>query len=434
MAKDTSRRPTKRQKGAIGPVTPAPSSFGAPEKRFRVVGGGASAPKAAPASKATKAAAPAPKAPKTPKVGAPTRRASAPAGASTPRSSRPAFLDKVARRPATDRPATGREERQRHQRVVTLKLVARVAAGLVALAVVALVAFIILRNSSAFAIENVEVEPTTHVTEDDLQKLVQVPAGSTLLNMDTSSIEKTLKTDPWVGSVTFERVFPHTLKLTINEQKPDALVVMSSGSVAWYLGDAGSWIQPTKLTPAEGQSVNDAALAIALSEGALLVTDVPATVQPAAGAPATDDALAAVQTFRKGFSESFSSQVVSYSAPSADNVSCTLSSGIQVELGRAENIEQKESIVSGYLNQYGAGELLIINVRVVSNPGVRPVGSDQIQGGSGVTAPSGEGEQTGEGAGMPAEGEPAVEGQDGTQDGTQDPEPSSDSGAPTADA
>ena len=396
MARDTSRRPTKRQKGAVG-ATP-PTSFGAPEGRLRMVpgtGAGASAPKVG-TPKVAKVPKPAkvkvPKPTKAPKAPAPSRRASAPAGSTaTARPSRPAFLDRVAKRPAaSERPASGREERQRHQRVVTAKHVARAAAVLLGLVLVGLVAFVLLRNAPTFAIENVEVEPTAHVTEDDLQKLVRVPAGSTLLNVDTDAIEQTIKTDPWVGSVTFERSFPHTLKLTINEQKSDALVVMNSGSVAWYLGDAGSWIQPTKLSPAEGQSVNDAALAIALSEQTLLITDVPATVQPAAGSPATDDALAAVQAFRQGFSESFSSQVVSYSAPSADNVSCTLASGIEVELGRAENIEQKESIVSGYLNQYGAGELLIINVRVVSNPGVRPVGSDQIQGGSGVTATTGE--------------------------------------------
>ena len=411
---DASRKPTKRQKGAIGSVPASSPRAGEKPSRARVGMPRAPKPKGTPKLRVPKPSRP---------LRAPGRGRDGRPAASSPTAgpSRPAFLDWVAPRAnASERPASGREERQRHQRALTLKMVARVAATLAALALVAGVAFLVLRNSAVFSIDNVEVEPTEHVTSDDLQKLVQVPEGSTLLNVDTAAIEEALKTDPWVGSVTFERSFPHTLKLTINEQKPDALVVMSSGSVAWYLGSAGTWIQPTKLTPAEGQSVNDAALALALPQQTLLITDVPSTVSPEAGATATDEAIQAVQSFRKGFSADFAAQVVRYSAPSADNISCTLSSGIEVELGHPENIEQKESIVKSYLDSHEGGQLLIINVRVVSNPGVRPVGSDKVQSGQGVTAMG----SAGSDGAAPAGGE-----KDDTAAGSSDSSASGDAGS-----
>lgn len=325
-----------------------------------------------------------------------------------------------------------------------------VAAALAAVGVALAIAFFALRNSTVFSIDTVEVEPTAHVTEEDIQNLVRVPVGSTLLNLDTASIEEGLRRDPWVAGVEFERVFPHTLRIVIVEQAVDALVVMNAGSVAWYLGDAGAWIQPTGVEPAEGQSVNDAALATALEEGCLLITDVPATVSPVAGSEATDDVLHAVESFRAGFSESFSSQVVSYSAPAADSIVCTLSNGVEVLLGSPTDISTKEEIVTGYLEQFPAGSVTYINVRVVTKPAVRVIDSGDVEGGDGVVASSqgtaqqgDSGTSTDSGSGTDSDGGTADDaatgdatgtGMDDSSDASQDgSDASSSDGSTTAD-
>lgn len=283
--------------------------------------------------------------------------------------------------------SAAREQRQRGEFLDGRAglIAARVAAVALALALVAGVAFLVLRNSSAFEIASVEAEPTAHVTQEDIQNLVQVPAGSTLLNVDTAAIEAALKKDPWVASVDFERVFPNTLVLHINEQRIEALVVMSTGTLAWYLGDAGIWIQPTKITAGEGQSVNDAALQVAMQEGCLLITDVPSTVDPVAGSVATDAVLASVELFREGFSSDFSSQIVSYSAPSTDNITCMLSSGVEISLGSATDISTKEQIAAEILEEH-PGQVTYINVRTPTRTGAsyRKISSDTVQSGSGL--------------------------------------------------
>lgn len=362
MARSESRRPTPRQKS---PAKAGSSRTSRTAKTSRAPR--ARSPRSAGGSRA-------------PKAGRPL-------GSTAPRAgTRPAFLDRAASGPVSgSRPAPGRERRQRHQRAQAMRVVALVAAGLAALALVGLVAFFVLRGSSAFAIAQVEVESTEHVSQEDIQKLVQVPAGSTLLNVDTSALEADLRRNPWVASVSFERAFPSTLRMTITEQDVDMLVVMSSGSLAWYLGDAGVWIEPAKIQTVEGQSLDDVALGMATSEGCLLVTDVPATVDPESGAQATDEVLTAVQAFREGFSADFSAQVVSYAAPSPDSVSCTLKNGVEVLLGSATDISTKEQVVSRYLEKY-PDNLLYLNVRVVSNPAVRTVESDNVQAGSGEAA------------------------------------------------
>nr|WP_226371879.1 FtsQ-type POTRA domain-containing protein [Thermophilibacter gallinarum] len=240
-----------------------------------------------------------------------------------------------------------------------------------------------MRNTSAFEITSIEVEPTEHVSAESVQSLAQVPAGSTLLNVDTNAIEEALRKNPWVASVDFDRRFPSTLGIRIQEQRVDALVLMSSGAVAWYLSDQGTWIEPVMVEPAEGQSTNDAALAIARDNGCLLVTDVPATVEPSAGAEATDATLDAVAQFREGFSSDFNAQIVCFRAPSAEGISCVLENGVEVSLGAPTDIAEKERIVEGYLAEHEGG-LLLINVRVVSSPAYRELSSDNLTFGSGV--------------------------------------------------
>ena len=297
---------------------------------------------------------------------------------------RPAFLDNAAaaRRGA---PQGGKERRERYQRGQSAKAVVGIVGGVAVLAVVLLVAYFVLRSSSAFAIQNVVCEPTEHVTESDIQNLLSVPEGSTLLNFDGAAIEASLKKDPWVGSVSFERQFPDTLKVVVNEQSTDALVVMNAGSIAWYL--------------AQNQSVNDAALAQATSEGVLLITDVPSSVSPKSGAEATDDVFAAVRSFREGFSADFSAQVVSYSAPSTDNISCTLASGVEISLGSASQISAKESIVKEILAAH-PGKVTFINVRVPSSTGssYRSIDSEDVEAGTGVTSGSASDVQSSEAA------------------------------------
>ncbi len=268
-----------------------------------------------------------------------------------------------------------------------MKIVMGVIAAIVGLGLVALLALVLLRDSPVFSIDSVTADPTEHVTADDIQKLLKVDAGSTLLNLDEEKVEAGLKKNPWVASVSFEKEFPHGLKVVINEQVPDALVVMSSGSIAWYMSADGTWIEPVKVSAADGESVDDAALTVAAARGVVLITGVPATVSPEAGAAATDATLAAVKQFREGFSSSFAAEVASYKAPSADAVSCVLKSGVEISLGSTSNISYKEQIVQGLLQKY-PNQLTYINVRTPSNTTVRKISSTDVQAGTSLTGES----------------------------------------------
>ena len=284
-----------------------------------------------------------------------------------------------------------------------MKLIGGAVVAVCAVGLAVLIAFFVLRDSAVFSVDDVVVEGSTHVSESDVRNLFSLEDGTTLLNIDKDQINEQLKRDPWVASVEVERQFPHTVKLTVVEQQVDMLVVMNSGSLGWYLGSSGSWIEPTKIEVSEGQSVNDAALAKARAEGVVLVTGVPATVNPASAQPATDDVLSAVKSFREGFSSEFAAKIVSYDASSADAVSCVLESGVQISLGAATSISYKEQVASALLEKY-PGQITYINVRQPASASVRKVGSADVTQGTGADGGSPQQGQQGSGGDDPGDG------------------------------
>lgn len=356
----------------------------------------ARAPKAPRAPRAQRAAKPA--------FRMPDRRSAAPKAPAA--GAVPAFLGRAAQQAgrAATTPMSGRERREQHQRTDRVKLIGGAVVAVCAVGLAVLIAFFVLRDSTVFSVDDVVVEGSTHVSESDVRNLFSLEDGTTLLNIDKDQINEQLKRDPWVASVEVERQFPHTVKLTVVEQQVDMLVVMNSGSLGWYLGSSGSWIEPTKIEVSEGQSVNDAALAKARAEGVVLVTGVPATVNPASAQPATDDVLSAVKSFREGFSSEFAAKIVSYDASSADAVSCVLESGVQISLGAATSISYKEQVASALLEKY-PGQITYINVRQPASASVRKVGSADVTQGTGADGGSSRQGQQSSGGDSPGDGD-----------------------------
>ena len=101
------------------------------------------------------------------------------------------------------------------------------AAALIAVAVLG----IVVANSPIFAITDVVVNGSEHVTQQTAEQLVNVPDGATLMNVDTGAIEEALSQNPWVSGATIERQFPHTLVITPTEHEVAAIAFIASSDV-----------------------------------------------------------------------------------------------------------------------------------------------------------------------------------------------------------
>lgn len=268
-----------------------------------------------------------------------------------------------------------------------VKVVVIVVGVLLALLVAFLVAITLLSHTSAFSITEVEASDTTHVSADSIVRLANVQDGTTLLNVDTKAIEANLERNPWILSATITREFPDKLRIDVTERQPAYLVVMGSGNLAWYLGPDNVWIEPKRIETEGDESVTDAAMTLAQDTGSVVITEVPTSVSPVAGTICTDDEILSVISFQNQFSNDLKSQIVCYSAPDTNGISCVLSCGVQISLGSASNIDSKETVINQVLAEY-SGQITFLNVRVPSKPSYRGLSGEDLVSGTGANGTS----------------------------------------------
>ena len=260
-----------------------------------------------------------------------------------------------------------------------------VSAALVAL--VALVTIVVLAQTPAFTIREVDAQASEHVSAESIVKLAGVQDGTTLLNVDASEVVQNVRRNPWIKDVQISRQFPDRLGITVTERKVAALVTVgSSGSGVWALGDDRVWIEPVGLSVPADADLTTVALAKAKEMGCLLITQVPASVDPTQGAKVTDDTIEAALSYQEQFSDGLASQVAMYSAPSTGSVSCVLQSGVEISLGSPTDVSSKEAAIQELLSKY-SGQLTYLNVRVPSKPAYRKLdGEVPVTAGSGTTS------------------------------------------------
>lgn len=195
------------------------------------------------------------------------KRASRPAPSVTPVLSRPASSASPrphaapAGSPASSAPAAERPSASRKGRLGLIVAIA------VALALVTGVGGVVAVNSSLFAATDIEVKGSEHVSEEDVNRLLDVPEGSTLFNIDADALAGSLKRNPWVDTVDVQREFPHKLIITPKEYKVAAVVYIAADDIAWAVSDAGTWIAPMSLSvtvDADGSIIESAGEGAAL--------------------------------------------------------------------------------------------------------------------------------------------------------------------------
>lgn len=239
----------------------------------------------------------------------------------------------------------------------------------------------ILANSPLFAATDIQVKGSDHVEVETARALIEVPEGTTMFNVDEKAIYDSLKAIPWVKGVDVKREWPHTLVVTPVERKMRAIAFITADEVAWAIGEDGTWIAPLSLVvavDAEGNEValNDdgsvsegaaqlpafeAALRIAQDSGSLLLTDVPSDISPKGGEPVNAKVVLAGLDYANGFSDEFVAQIKDISVASVEAISANLVSGVEVSLGKPQNIVEKERVVTKLLAEHQG--VTYINVR-----------------------------------------------------------------------
>jgi cell division septal protein FtsQ len=104
------------------------------------------------------------------------------------------------------------------------------------------------RETSVFALRSVEVEGAPANVRQAILQSMEETRGTSLVSLDGDAVIRRLEALPSVQSVTYDRAFPHTLRLVVVPEQPVAVVNQASN--LWIVSVHGRVIGPTSAAEA----------------------------------------------------------------------------------------------------------------------------------------------------------------------------------------
>ena len=197
-----------------------------------------------------------------------------------------------------------------------------------------------------------------------------VPSDTTLLRVDTATIESNIMRDAWVENVHVQRVFPNTLNLAVTERTIGATVEIGvddgKSTETWALSTDGIWL--CRIPDKDSEAAQNISPKIYEdAENVFVITDVTYGVKPEVGKVCTDESVKNALDVVTSLSTDLKDQVKQVSATSTENTTLTLDSNVEIAFGAASDVRDKERVIKQILADH-PGEVSYINVRVVKSP------------------------------------------------------------------
>jgi cell division protein FtsQ len=108
-------------------------------------------------------------------------------------------------------------------------------------------AYVVARQTSVFALRAVEVQGAPPALERQVRTALGPLHGRSLLALEPEEIKQRLAELPAVRSASFDRAFPHTLRISVATER--AVAVLRSGTRAWLLSAHAKVLRPLTAQP-----------------------------------------------------------------------------------------------------------------------------------------------------------------------------------------
>lgn len=112
----------------------------------------------------------------------------------------------------------------------------------VGLLVLAAAAYVLARETSAFAVHSVVVRGGSPPVETQVRRALAPVLGTSLVGLDGLALERRVEALPTVVSATYDRSFPHTLRVVVVPERPTAVV--RAGRRSWLVSARGRVVAP----------------------------------------------------------------------------------------------------------------------------------------------------------------------------------------------
>jgi cell division protein FtsQ len=212
----------------------------------------------------------------------------------------------------------------------------------------ALGAYVVARETSLFAIDRIEVKGASPQVAGQVRQALSSVVGKPLVGLDGSAVLRQVDALPTVVSASYDRAFPHTLRVIVVPERPAA--VLRRGPESWLVSARGRVI--------ERLSANN----LPTLPRVWLSTHTPVRTGAELSAAGTAIAARAV-----GMAGAFAARVASASYTGGE-LAFHLRSGLELLLGNGADVALKVAVAGRVLTQLPPGSTFVD----VSVPG-RPV-------------------------------------------------------------
>jgi len=223
-------------------------------------------------------------------------------------------------------------------------------------------------HSPLFAVSDVRVTGNHLLTKAEVTALAALPPGRTVPLLSVRSLQKNLERNAWISSAKVSRHLPHRVTLEITERKPVAYLDDGSGKKrGWLISHDGVWLgyfdAETATVSASATGGDSHVLSAEERAQIIVITDVEDR-SFALGAPAKDATIKNMLAIINGISPELRAQIASVSAPNVAGTKLYLKGMIEVDIGSAEPIADKDKTIRAILEKQ-KGKVNLINVLAV---------------------------------------------------------------------
>jgi len=106
-----------------------------------------------------------------------------------------------------------------------------------ALVVVAIAGYFVARNTSVFAVTSIDVVGAPPAVALQVRRALRDDLGTSLLRLNLDEAERRIAAVPTVAGASFDRAFPHTLRVEVVPEH--AVAVARQGASAWLVSSRG---------------------------------------------------------------------------------------------------------------------------------------------------------------------------------------------------
>lgn len=238
--------------------------------------------------------------------------------------------------------------REQRQHARTRRQILIVSAVAFALAVAAYSVVAIVR-SDMFKIQSVDVVGNNRLTDQEVIDLARLPETETLLRVAITDIERRVEENPWVASADVSRRLPATLRINVTERVPAA--ILDVGEEAYAIDRLGHVLEQQETT---------------VAPTALVIRDIQ-DIEPVVGHRSDSEALQNALRVYGALNQEMLAVTRAISAPTVEETAIITEDGVEVFVGVAENMSEKQQIAFAIL-QERAGKVVYINVRSIERP------------------------------------------------------------------